>query len=479
MDELSTKRQLHELIREEFRRKHGEAPSTPLDPVSGSLISELRDSGLFQRVEPVPSDGAPGAGYDLLLTASVSEVPDFVGFHQLLAPFLCYTIIGCFIYYSKSGTISAQISVSDAVGKPLKSYSETATVVANAEFGIWGNSSTIPEAATKVAVKLLADKFVADFIKDRPFYKELSRKNAAQAAPVAGQQGLDPEQVAKLAAAVVDAKLQEPAKPTYHSSVDEPDYHVGPRPDDFAVVVGVENYAQNLPRAQFAKRDAKAFERHLIALGVPPRHIAYLEDERASRSALVMQLDRWLPNNVKADSRVFFYFSGHGAPDPESGNAYLVPFDGNPGDLEDTAYSLRDLYTKLAALKARRVIVALDSCFSGAGGRSVLAKGTRPLVIKVREGVVPDDGKMVVLTASRSDQITGVLEEQGHGAFTYYLLNGLNGKALDSDKRVTARSLYAYLKPKVEDAARLDNRNQTPQMLPSSAQSGSERVTLR
>ena len=389
-------------------------------------------------------------------------------------------MIGCFglVHWSESRTVSSGLSISDANGKQLKSYSETATVTLDANLGGWSQAMSVV-AATKVAVKLLADKFVADFIKDRPFYKELSRKNAAQAAPVAGQQGLDPEQVAKLAAAVVDAKLQEPAKPTYHSSVDEPDYHVGPRPDDFAVVVGVENYAQNLPRAQFAKRDAKAFERHLIALGVPPRHIAYLEDERASRSALVMQLDRWLPNNVKADSRVFFYFSGHGAPDPESGNAYLVPFDGNPGDLEDTAYSLRDLYTKLAALKARRVIVALDSCFSGAGGRSVLAKGTRPLVIKVREGVVPDDGKMVVLTASRSDQITGVLEEQGHVAFTYYLLNGLNGKALDSDKRVTARSLYAYLKPKVEDAARLDNRNQTPQMLPSSAQSGSERVTLR
>ncbi|GAG12905.1 unnamed protein product, partial [marine sediment metagenome] len=38
----------------------------------------------------------------------------------------------------------------------------------------------------------------------------------------------------------------------------------------------------------------------------------------------------------------------------------------------------------------------------------------------------------------------------------------LNGAAKDSQGRVTVKSLYRYLKPKVQDEARLQNREQTP-----------------
>ncbi len=46
--------------------------------------------------------------------------------------------------------------------------------------------------------------------------------------------------------------------------------------------------------------------------------------------------------------------------------------------------------------------------------------------------------------------------------FTYFFLNGLNGAAKDAKGRITAKSLYRYLKPKVQDEARRQNREQTP-----------------
>ena len=73
------------------------------------------------------------------------------------------------------------------------------------------------------------------------------------------------------------------------------------------------------------------------------------------------------------------------------------------------------------------------------------------------------------MTASDSDQVSGTIEEQGHGAFTYYLLKGLNGDAADAKGAVTVRSLYDYLTPKVQDAAHRRNRDQTPQLLPVAA----------
>ena len=274
-----------------------------------------------------------------------------------------------------------------------------------------------------------------------------------------------------------DIQSPNPPKKEIRSSVDTPDYHLSPKPDDFAVVVGIEDYDNDLPQSEFSKRDAKAFKSHLLAMGVPPSHIQFLIGRRATGNALKARIEEWLPKNVKPDSTVFFYFSGHGAPDPATGDAYLVPFDGDPEYLTDTAYPLKHLYAELSGLKAHRVIAALDSCFSGAGGRSIIAKGTRPLVSEIKEGVIPRNGKLIVLTASKSDQISGVIESAGHGAFTYYFLKGLNGKALHRH-HVTLGSLYHYLAPKVSDAASLDNRDQNPQMFPDNLAQDS-RITLR
>jgi len=252
------------------------------------------------------------------------------------------------------------------------------------------------------------------------------------------------------------AAARAPAGP--RSDVDKPPFALPAAEDDYAVVVGVERYA-SLPPATWATRDALAVRDHLLALGYPPRNVMLLSGPEATNGRLAAALNSWLPNRTNEKSTVFFYYSGHGAPDVKSHEAYLVPVDGQAEDLADTAFPVKKLYEKLGALKAKRVIVALDACFSGAGGRSVLPKGARPLVTTVDAGTA-SLGKVVSLSAAGGEQISGALDEQGHGAFTYYLLKGLDG---DGGK-ATAKSLYEYLKPKVEDAARLQNRDQTPQL---------------
>ena len=179
------------------------------------------------------------------------------------------------------------------------------------------------------------------------------------------------------------------------------------------------------------------------------------------RSTLSAYLEEWLPRNVKEDSTVFIYFSGHGAPDPVTGQAYLVPSDGQPNFLKKTAYPVKRLYAMANALKAKKVIIVLDACFSGMGGRSVLPEGARPLVTKV-DTSVGHKGKITLFAAAQSDQITATLKEQGHGIFTYYFLKGLSGEAKNSKGEITPRGLYKYIKPKIRDAANRQNRDQTP-----------------
>ena len=250
-----------------------------------------------------------------------------------------------------------------------------------------------------------------------------------------------------------------PAKAAPVSDVDKPSYKLAQRTGDYAIVVGISKYS-DLPEAQFAERDAEAVRDHLLAAGYPSRNVVFLAGERAGYKGIEKFVETWLPNNVGADGRVFFYFSGHGAPDPKTGQAYLIPYDGDPNYLENTGYPIGRLYEKLSALKAKEVIVAMDACFSGAGGRSVLAQGARPLVTKV--DAAPAQKNLTVFAAASADQITSTLEDQGHGTFTYYFLKGLGGDAKDPSGRVTAKALYDYLKPKVQDAARRLNREQEP-----------------
>lgn len=240
------------------------------------------------------------------------------------------------------------------------------------------------------------------------------------------------------------------------SDVDNPSKKAAERPDDFALVIGVEEY-QSLPKADYGVRDAQTVRKHLEAQGFPARNIISLEGSQATGNKFKSYLEEWLPLNVKPTSTLFVYYSGHGAPDPQTGDAYLVPWDGDATFLKSTAYPLKKFYADLSKTKAKRVLVALDACFSGAGGRSVLAQGARPLVAKVAD--VPVGERVTVLAAASGEEITGSLNEQGHGMFTYFLLKGL------VEGKKTARELHEYLSPRVQDEARRQNRQQSPALI--------------
>ena len=305
-----------------------------------------------------------------------------------------------------------------------------------------------------------------------PGYKDDSAENARKwAADLAAK--MTPEQIAeaqKLATELI-AKRNIPESPASTgaqmppenkglvSDIDSPSFHSHIHPENFALVVGIEKY-QKLPAAEFAEHDAATMRKYLIAMGFPDRNIIYLSGENATRSRISSYLDEWLPKNVNEASTVFIYFSGHGAPSTENKQAYLMPWDSDAEFLKSTAFPLRQLYTALNRLKVKTKIVVLDACFSGTGGRSVLVAGTRPLV----PVVVPSDdlGGVLLFAAASADQITGTLDAQGHGLFTYYFLKGLAGKAKDSSGVVTSNGLYRYLKPLVQDAAHRQNREQTP-----------------
>ncbi|HAH08191.1 MAG TPA: hypothetical protein DCM05_16975 [Elusimicrobia bacterium] len=230
-----------------------------------------------------------------------------------------------------------------------------------------------------------------------------------------------------------------------------------------AVVIGVERTRQGLPRADYAVKDARVFAEYLVkTLGYREQDVVLLLDERAAKSDLEKYLEDWLPKRAGPGASVVVYFSGHGAPDPVRGKAYLVPYDGDPAFLDKTAYPLARLTETLGKLEGRRSVVLIDACFSGAGRRSTLAKGARPLVTKLEE---PEpQGDVAVLSAAASDQIGGAYDEKGHGIFTYFILSALR-EAAAAGRVPDVEELFEASAGRVEAAARrLGGNEQTPQL---------------
>lgn len=255
--------------------------------------------------------------------------------------------------------------------------------------------------------------------------------------------------------------------PSQEGDVDAiPETRAAQRTNDYAVVIGIERY-RDIKGVEFAERDAATMKAYLIRLlGFPEENVAILSSDRAAKSDLEKYLGNWLGNRVGPGSTVFVYYAGHGAPNPKTGEPFIIPYDGDPNYLDSTAVPVKELYAKLAKLPARQVVVVLDSCFSGAGGRSVLAKGARPLVMTSDAPPVLND-RLIVFAAAGSNQISTSQEAARHGLFTYFFLRGLKGEAASGkDGSVTVESLYRYLQPQVEKNARLQNVEQVPVLVP-------------
>lgn len=261
---------------------------------------------------------------------------------------------------------------------------------------------------------------------------------------------------AAIAQAPARAPIEEPAPPVAGWSDVDQVPSARARRKGHAVIIGIERYRTKLPLADFAAGDAVLMGKYAAAvLGYPEENVVVLSNDTAAKSDFDKYFDKWLPNRVEKDDEVLVYFSGHGSPNATTGDAFLVPYDGDPTYLEETGYPLAKLYAALGKLPTKKVTVVLDSCFSGAGGRSVLAKGARPLVaVKTAEA----GAGITVIAASSADQISNSYQEKGHGLFTYFFLKGLKEKGGD------LKAAFEYLRPEVAKVARRQyNTEQEPQ----------------
>ena len=230
-----------------------------------------------------------------------------------------------------------------------------------------------------------------------------------------------------------------------------------------ALIVGVSDYERTPDPAIYADKDAQYFHDYAaIKLGVPDNNIFTMINQDADRIEIKKAVKNWLLRmSVKDETDVYVFFAGHGLASSDGSNMFLLPYDGDPELLEDSAIDRKQLFADIQAISPRSVTVFLDSCYSGgtrAGG--TLVASLRPMTLLVQEQNVPDG--FTILSAAKGDQTSQSLEEARHGLFSYFLMRGLEGDAdANNDNQITAGELHSFVTDRVE---RQSGFKQTPDL---------------
>jgi len=224
--------------------------------------------------------------------------------------------------------------------------------------------------------------------------------------------------------------------------------------EKWAVIIGVSDYQAEGMDLNYAHKDAQALHNFLVERsGFAPQRIRLLTDGAATRQAIDSALFTFLAS-TKPDDLVFLFMAGHGVQDAKNPDLfYFLAHDSRMDDLGGTALPMRSLGDVMNhAVKARNIIAVADTCRSGAAPRRAgVVDGTGlNFFNKYLETLAQKRGRLV-LTASQAHQSSLEVHRFGHGVFTHFLLQGLEGEADDNpaDGVVTAGEIVDFVRQAV------------------------------
>ena len=219
-----------------------------------------------------------------------------------------------------------------------------------------------------------------------------------------------------------------------------------------ALLIGVSQYGPGFNQLTAAVNDVEAMQRVLQHpdMGDFDEVQPLIDPDPQEMGTAIEKLF----GDGSRDDLLLLFFSGHGVKD-ESGNLYLATRTTRKNDrgglIRSTAIASRFVNEIMSDSRARRQVVILDCCFSGAFGDGLLAKDDNSVDVRRQLG---GEGR-VVLTSSTSTQYS--FEQQGSdlSIYTRYLVEGIETGAadLDEDDVISVDELHEYANIKVQKAS--------------------------
>lgn len=242
----------------------------------------------------------------------------------------------------------------------------------------------------------------------------------------------------------------------------------------YAVVVGVSQYMydDNI-QLNYAAKDAVAYAEFLKSArggNVPNDQITVLIDSMATRENILEAFEQTLERTGRDDIFIYYY-SGHGMAVGNNEALSFLCYDTktrNSFKLKSTSVMQDELLKLVNASPVRKKLMFVDACYSGlfaTRGQKDAGNINSRLLLDMSKA----EATLTIFTSSSNNEKSFEDEslEGGHGIFTYYLLEGLKGKAdnENGDKNgfVTVFELEGYLKEKVNQRAlQIEKQTQRP-----------------
>jgi formylglycine-generating enzyme required for sulfatase activity/uncharacterized caspase-like protein len=219
-----------------------------------------------------------------------------------------------------------------------------------------------------------------------------------------------------------------------------------------ALLIGVSEYQPGLNPLPAAVKDIEALRRVLQ----DPEMGGFDEVKTLANPephAMQLEIETLFDSRAK-DDLVLLFFSGHGIKD-DAGKLYFASRSTKKnakGNLiKSTAVPASFVHDIMNNSRAKRQVIILDCCFSGAFDPGLQAKDDGSIDFQTQLGA---EGR-VVLTSSSSTQYS--FEQQGSdlSIYTRYLVEGIETGAgdINSDGLVSILELHEYAASKVQEEA--------------------------
>ena len=249
------------------------------------------------------------------------------------------------------------------------------------------------------------------------------------------------------------------------------------RAEKWALLVGINNYPNDISSLKYCVADVVAFRDALVNVaGFKKEKIFLMTDGMEGQMEpthvnVIMRLDI-LAKQIQPQDTLVFYFSGHGI--SRQDQSFLLAANSvttTPNTLELTAIPLQKVNQILSRVKGQQLLSIIDACRnnpdSGRGDKDNYLTDDFSKGFKVKRSSSSGGQPSVSATLYACNVGERAYEwaEKGHGVFSYYLLEGLNGEAVNSQGEVTVTTLAEYTRGNVVKwAEEFRGKKQTPSL---------------
>ncbi len=223
------------------------------------------------------------------------------------------------------------------------------------------------------------------------------------------------------------------------------------------LAVGINKYQNEAYNLNYAQPDAKSLVSTLNERGQKLfKEINKIEiyDENATRENIVMAF-KTLMTRAKPEDVFLFYYAGHGTLDEDNNDEYyLVPTNitklyGDPDQLKKKGVSATELRDLLTQIKSQKQVIFMDACHSGGALKSLNVRSAATDEKAIFQ--LARSSGVIMLASSGTKQFATEFAELKHGVFTYALIEALEGKADNGDKKITVNELKFYMEERVPE----------------------------